>query len=823
MSLVGAHIGHIRVLEVLGQGGMGEVYVGFDETLQRRVALKAIRSDKRLQPAAKARFLREARILSQLEHPNICRIYGYVEHEGSELLVLELVDGETLGSSLEKGLERRRKLEVGIDVAGVLAAAHAAGIVHRDLKPDNVMIARDGVVKVLDFGIARPYAADPAALEGSEDAGAIAAEATDAHPTLTADAALTATPDVALRTAVGSLVGTPLYMSPEQARGEPVTTASDMYAFGLLLRALFGESAVARFDMDSLRRRRAGERLPLAGIPKDVANLIARLEAPSPAARATAVETVRQLEWIRDKPKRRLRRLAVAAVLGAAALFGLKYTLDLRRERGIAVGARRIAEQRRQQAEELISFMLGDVRGKLEPLGKLELLDDVGQKALDYFASVPESELSDEELARRAKALYQIGDVRIKQGNLIAAMKAFEQAVALSEGLVARHPQNTEWLETLSQSHFWIGNGHWNQGRLEPALAEFEAYRGLAERLAETDPSNLDWRMEVAYGEFNVASVLEAQGRLDLALGHLEACVNVVEGLVAAAPRRDDWRLELAKSQLQIGRIKEALGRLDEALVHHRANLEIMQGLVDKDRGHAGWLEQLAMAHGDIGSVLEHRGAWGEARAHRVRYLEITEELAARDPTNHWWRGIIAVGQSNLGRLACQQGNVPRGLSLMQAATRTLAQLGAGDPQRVQWQSELGQARVRLGHGLAAAGDLAGALAEAEAAAEILGRLAEQLPQDIQPRRALGECELLRGEVLARMDRADEARAAWSRAREVVQPVAQESHDGTLLAPLTRALLLLERTAEARPFLARLESQGYQDPRLTALAARQTP
>jgi len=155
MSLVGTTLGRIRIVDSLGKGGMGEVYVGWDETLKRRVALKAIHGAQRFDAEAKARFLREARILSQLDHPGICRIYDFVEVEESDFLVLELIEGQSLRQALEDGLEDSYKLFIAEKVAEALAAAHAKGVAHRDLKPENVMLTDDGQVKVLDFGLAR--------------------------------------------------------------------------------------------------------------------------------------------------------------------------------------------------------------------------------------------------------------------------------------------------------------------------------------------------------------------------------------------------------------------------------------------------------------------------------------------------------------------------------------------------------------------------------------------------------------------------------------------------------------------------------------------
>src|SRR5688572_15655972 len=148
-------VSHYRVLESLGMGGMGEVYAGLDETLKRKVALKAIRRDQRLSAHAKARFLREARLLSQLDHPNVCRVYDYIEEDQGDWLVLEFVDGTSLPDALRKGLDQSSKLAIAEQIARALVAAHTADVVHRDLKPANVMVTNEGQAKVMDFGLAR--------------------------------------------------------------------------------------------------------------------------------------------------------------------------------------------------------------------------------------------------------------------------------------------------------------------------------------------------------------------------------------------------------------------------------------------------------------------------------------------------------------------------------------------------------------------------------------------------------------------------------------------------------------------------------------------
>ncbi|HBL29101.1 MAG TPA: serine/threonine protein kinase, partial [Acidobacteria bacterium] len=288
----GDRIGHIRIESHLAEGGMGAVYVGFDEKLERPVALKAIRGD-RLDARTRSRFLVEARLLSQLDHPNICRIHEYLEDQGRELLVLELIRGRTLRQAVREGLADGARLAIAEAVAHALEAAHEKGIIHRDLKLDNVMVTEDGTAKVLDFGLARLVATDE---EGAAPAD-VAPEDLPADPSW-AEASWWM-PSQGAGTGWGALVGTPAHMSPEQARGEPATAASDAYALGLLLQELLTGRPPYAAGLSQpllLAKAAAGDTLPVKGVrDPDLAALIRRLKALAPEARPTAAEAAERL------------------------------------------------------------------------------------------------------------------------------------------------------------------------------------------------------------------------------------------------------------------------------------------------------------------------------------------------------------------------------------------------------------------------------------------------------------------------------------------------------------------------------------------------
>jgi eukaryotic-like serine/threonine-protein kinase len=212
----GSRLGPYEIVSPLGAGGMGEVYRARDTKLNRDVALKVIPDTFALDPDRVARFTREAQVLASLNHPHIAAIYGFEDSGKTHALVLELVEGETLADRIARGpLPLDEALPIARQICEALEAAHEPGIIHRDLKPANIKITPEGVVKVLDFGLAK--LTDPAHAPAANVSWS---------PTLTSPA---------LMTGVGVILGTAAYMSPEQAKGRPADKRSDLWAFGCVL------------------------------------------------------------------------------------------------------------------------------------------------------------------------------------------------------------------------------------------------------------------------------------------------------------------------------------------------------------------------------------------------------------------------------------------------------------------------------------------------------------------------------------------------------------------------------------------------------------
>ena len=283
-TLVGHHFGPYTILSLLGVGGMGEVYRAHDDTLGREVAIKVLPQAFMADPQRRARFEREARMLATLNYPNIGAIYGLEEVDGVRGLVLELVEGQTLGeriaaagrapsgllsaaASSEPGIPIVEALALARQIADALDAAHEKGIVHRDLKPANIKITPDGTVKVLDFGLAKAVSANASGPDLTQS------------PTLTIDG-----------TREGMILGTPSYMSPEQARGKDVDKRTDIWAFGCVLyemltgRVAFPGDTVSDTIAKILEREPDWSALP-AATPPSIRRLLLRCLTRDPKQR----------------------------------------------------------------------------------------------------------------------------------------------------------------------------------------------------------------------------------------------------------------------------------------------------------------------------------------------------------------------------------------------------------------------------------------------------------------------------------------------------------------------------------------------------------
>ena len=822
MELIGRRFGHIRVTEVVGQGGMGDVYAGYDEKLERKVALKVLNRDQRLDEEARERLLREARALSKLDHPNICRIHDYIESRDVDLLVLEYIDGRTVQDALTEGLPYAEKVRIAIAVAEVLVEAHRAGIVHRDLKPDNVMLTRSGDVKVLDFGLARWF--NRARTRSVEHPAASRLPVRKyASGDLPPEGETVMMPLVDwnqghtsegrrqfLATAVGITLGTPIYMSPEQARGESLTPASDMFSFGLLLQTLFtGEDPhpMGLTAREVILRVARGQTLPVQNAPGDITALINRLKQFAPADRPTAIETAERLRFIHDKRNRVVRRALAAGLAFLVAAGAWRYTVDLKTERAAAVAARAEADHRRAQAEDLIEFMLGDLRKKLEPVGSLDALDSAGERVLKYVAASDPALMSADELARASKALNQLGEVRIAQGNLDEALATFQRSLAFAQRAAKRDPRSKGAQLAVATAHFWVGDIHRRQRNLDEALRHYTAYMTTAEALALREPSNDAYQLEHAYGLSAVAAVHEARGEFERALALLRRTRKVKEARVAAAPHDRERQADLANTLNRIGWVLERSFDLRGAREHFEQELAIYSKLVASDPRNAQWKERLGTTHNFVARARELAYDAGGALEHRHAEVQIANELQQRDAQNAAWQRNLAIARANYGNALRFSGDMAGAVSELEKAKDALEPLLARKEAVWSWRRDMASVHTYAAQAWLARGDAAAAIRAGSAAVAILESLGGKggASYTAAAYLALGDARAAAGDLRG-------AREAWAKTAASITTVEARERTPQIVDMLGRALLNLERHDEAAPLIERLTQAGYRAP-----------
>lgn len=265
-------ISRYQIIRKIASGGMGEVYEAIDPQLDRKVALKVLPPEIARDPGRLQRFLREAKAASSLNHPAVIQIHEIAQDEDTHFISMEYVDGDTLETRLTKGkLEVHEAMRIALTIADALQAAHSKGIVHRDIKPSNIMLANSGQVKILDFGLAKVQA------PGAE---------------------ITPPSEVPTKTSSGVVIGTPLYMSPEQALGKDLDQRSDIFSFGVLLYEMFsGQKPFSGADLKAvigqiLYRDPDQVRSVRADLPQDLDLIISRCLKKEPPERYQTMEAL---------------------------------------------------------------------------------------------------------------------------------------------------------------------------------------------------------------------------------------------------------------------------------------------------------------------------------------------------------------------------------------------------------------------------------------------------------------------------------------------------------------------------------------------------
>lgn len=744
MSLIGRTFDAIRIDALLGSGGMGEVYQGFDTRLERRVAVKALNDRTRFSEEFKARLNREAKVLSRLGHPAICQIHDWLETPAGDLLVLEFVDGVTLREYLRsEPMSWPELLQVVRAVASALQAAHRERVVHRDLKPDNIMIGRELTVKVLDFGIARiadqnaaTLVSVPSPIMSSEDAETLATErlhvttaslarpephATD-HPVLT--------DWTSELTEHGVVLGTRRYMSPEQSQGREVQGSSDIYSLGVLLQESLGQLKPKVAEAD---------------LPPNLSLLIETMQRVDPTRRPTATEVVQAIDQALAWPQMRARERVQRRLRAWAAVSLVAVTLVVAYFAWQASVERAKAQVRQAQAEKMIGFMLGDLRSRLSKIGKIDLLQGVNERAEEYFAAIPADELTEAELAARVQSLLQVADVAKEQGQLPAASRAAERALSLAEDLLARSPDDPLYQINLAAAQEWQAFLLLDQmSDLDKAEQMFEQSAALRQRALTHQASPPNVRHDLASSYNNLGSVRYALGKLSEARADLAKAVSIWDELLLENPGNRDIQSTRAGALGWQSSIELALGLWSEGTATRLTQVETLRALYRADPDDALMREDLAVALRYLAELQVQFAALSEAQTIWQEARTLARAGLDNEPASVDLQRLMATIDLSEGEGLCLRGRYEEAEPTLQSARDRLTDMLIAQPSNTDLQWLRARARIGLVQVYATRRDTEGFALEERAARDGLLPLLKVEAQAADAKRGLYELALRR-------------------------------------------------------------------------------
>jgi eukaryotic-like serine/threonine-protein kinase len=734
---------------LVGRGGMGAVYEARQKSLDRAVALKLLPTELLRSADFFERFQREAKIMARMDHPNIARVFDSgITRNGEAYMVIELLRGVPITDyAVDKRLGLRKRLELFIKVCSGVQHAHHKGIIHRDLKPSNILVVEvedRPVPKVIDFGLAKPIE------QISKD-------------------------DAVWRSARHAL-GTPAYMSPEQAAGEEIDSRSDIYSLGALLYQLLTERTL--FDDPSFRnaaQAMAVRTIQSAPIRKPSDSSTAQQPIISPHELEGDLDAI-VLKALEKDPARRYqtvvaladdieryfthqaviamapaalyrvrkfcRRHWISLAISAAFLMVLLISIGLLARKSVLT---RRAEQQAlhqlQRGERLIEFILGDLHGRLYSVGRLDVLESAVAQVERFYTEAVVTNVPVESLRNRAHARLQLGRIRLEQGKPEIAKNHYEEAINLYQTARARQPELVALLEELGQA--WNTLAVFHHSRIETNAAE-RAYRealGLADILLKADPSNVVGADFKASTLQNFGALCDAQGRTAEAEEHYTEALRLLEPIQARAPDNTQLLEHVSQVYQNLAFVQARGGHRERVERSNAKALELRERLVKLEPNNVRAIELLANIQQNIAEVHFDRGNFSAAEEWMNRYRPHRERLANLDPQNSQWQHVLADAWRNYARLQEQRGKLETAADAhrrgWEIAERKLPDSNSQSFERSRWLTGLRAAEetfVRLARTDQEKGKLQQAREHWQTVFELRAKLANEIVNEAPPR-----------------------------------------------------------------------------------------
>ncbi len=497
--------------------------------------------------------------------------------------------------------------------------------------------------------------------------------------------------------------------------------------------------------------------------------------------------------------QQRHRRMAI---ITAASLAGMALAIALA---VTAYVARVDAERRQAQAEDILGFMLGDLRKNLTKVGRLDLMRSVDDKATGYFATLDPRDLSDRALEEQARSLTGIGEVRLNEGKNAEAMAAFREAHARTSALYQRQPDKGQRLFDLSQAQFWIGFVALEQGRFEDARQWLEKYRDSAVKLAAMDRSNFAWQQEAAYGYHNLGALDFRMGQYQQAEQAMLAERELYADWLKQRPNDYNLRFEAANIDSFLGSLMLEQGKLKEAESYYSAQEDAMQRNRDEDPGNVKWKEVHADSKRFLTEVQALLGKRDQAKSSALEAMQISTDLTVLDPNNITWSYTYGLSHWWLARLADAQDDAQ---THAEKALSILAKAHAQDPSNEPIALRLAKSRNLLAEIALMRGNAVAVPAHTQAALDALAPF-WKLEQKEDTRIALADAYWLMGQAAHVEGDSARANGHWQQALALLSEGGLKSPPFGRLDELARTLNSLGQDAEAEVYIDRLEQSGF--------------
>ena len=697
VSLAGTRIGPYQIVEEIGHGGMGTVYraVRADDQYRKQVAIKVVRGglgdEFRLH-----RFRAERQILANLDHANIARLLdGGATEDGRPYVVMEYIEGRPIDEYCDqRKLPVPERLKLFRTVCSAVAYAHQRLVIHRDIKPANILVTEQSEPKLLDFGIAKIL--DP--------------EAAEAEHTVTVMRLMT-----------------PEYASPEQVRGEAITTASDVYSLGVVLYGL-------------LTGRRPYGRA--SRVARDIVQAVIETEPEKPSASVTRAETVTAqtvsetrdeipeklqrrlrgdldnivLKALRKEPERRyasvdqfsedIRRhleglpviarpdtffyrsskfvkrhkagVAAAITVLLTLVVGLAITVH---ETYIARAERAKAERRFNDVRKLANSLLFEVHDAIQTLpGATPARKLIVDRALQYLDALAKEAKGDLSLQRELGAAYEkVGDVQggfrtSNLGDISGSIASYRKSLAIREAVVAADPANIAAQRELITSHGKLSDALTGVGDSAGSLEQLGQLLPIAERLSASDPNNLADRRNLALAYLDYGWKRANEANWKKGIEDCQKAASMLESVAAATPGDKRTGRVLALAYERIGDLLSSFGKQHaESLAMHRKALTLEESLLKQDPQNTSLRRLKAWETVDIGDELRAQGDTAAALAKYREGLNSLRTLSLADPKSIQFHKDVVNAHAKIGDALLESGKAQAALTELQGALSELS------------------------------------------------------------------------------------------------------------------------------------------------------